>query len=289
MIKTLREYIQDAQEGHYAIGHFNVANSEGLMAVFEAAVELDVPVIVGASEGERDFIGIERIVAMVRSLREKYDFPIFLNADHTYSVERVREAIDAGFDAVIYDGVTLSVEENIAHTKACVDYARASGRDIVVESELGFIGKSSKVLDSLPEGAQVTDDLMTTATAAKEFISATGIDMLAPAIGNVHGMLKGGLNPHLNKDRVKEIAETVKIPLVLHGGSGSAQSDIVDVIAAGIAVVHISTELRVAFRKGLEAGLADNPAEVAPYRYMEPAIEAMKQVVLEKLRLCNNI
>jgi len=289
MIKTLREYILEAHEDGKAIGHFNVANSEALMAVFNSARELNVPVIVGASEGERDFFGIPQIVASVKAIRETYDFPIFLNADHTYSVERVKEAIDAGFDSVIYDGVTLPMEENIKNTKECVDYARASGRDVLVEAELGFIGKSSKVLDELPDGAEVTKEMMTDVDTAEHFVKETGVDMLAPAIGNVHGMLRSGFNPRLDSERVKEIRDRVGIPLVLHGGSGSQTGDFLDVIKNGVDVVHISTELRVAFRKGLEESMSANLDEVAPYKYMNGAVSSMQKAVDAKLRLFNNI
>jgi len=289
MIKTLREYILEAHEDGKAIGHFNVANSEALMAVFNSARELNVPVIVGASEGERDFFGIPQIVASVKAIRETYDFPIFLNADHTYSVERVKEAIDAGFDSVIYDGVTLPMEENIKNTKECVDYARASGRDVLVEAELGFIGKSSKVLDELPDGAEVTKEMMTDVDTAEHFVKETGVDMLAPAIGNVHGMLRSGFNPRLDSERVKEIRDRVGIPLVLHGGSGSQTDDFVNVIKNGVNVVHISTELRVAFRKGLEESMSANLDEVAPYKYMNGAVSSMQKAVDAKLRLFNNI
>ena len=289
MIKTLKEYILEAHEDGKAIGHFNVANSEALMAVFNSARELNVPVIVGASEGERDFFGIPQIVASVKAIRETYDFPIFLNADHTYSVERVKEAIDAGFDSVIYDGVTLPMEENIKNTKECVDYARASGRDVLVEAELGFIGKSSKVLDELPDGAEVTKEMMTDVDTAEHFVKETGVDMLAPAIGNVHGMLRSGFNPRLDSERVKEIRDRVGIPLVLHGGSGSQTGDFLDVIKNGVDVVHISTELRVAFRKGLEESMSANLDEVAPYKYMNGAVSSMQKAVDAKLRLFNNI
>ncbi len=288
-MKTLREYIKEAHKEGKAIGHFNVANSEGLTAVFNAARELNVPVIVGVSEGERDFVGIPQIVAMVKALRDTYDFPIFLNADHTYSVERVKEAIDAGFDAVIYDGVTLPLEENIKNTKECVDYARASGRDVLVESELGFIGKSSKMLDELPEGADVTEEMMTSPEEALKFVEETGVDLLAPAIGNVHGMLKKGLNPRLNSELVKKISEKTGVGLVLHGGSGSHSDDFVQVIQNGVDIVHISTELRVAFRKGLEQAMSDNPDEVAPYRYMNGGVDAMQKAVIEKLKVFNNL
>ncbi len=288
-MKTLREYIAEAREKSIAIGHFNISNSEGLSAVYDGARELNVPVIVGVSEGERDFIGIERVVAMVRELRKKNNFPIFINADHTYSVNRVKEAIDSGFDSVIYDGVKLPFGENVLNTKKCVEYAKNSGRDVIVEAELGFIGTSSKVLDSIPEGAEVTPEMMTKVEEAVKFVEKTGVDLLAPAIGNVHGMLRSGMDPRLDINRTKEIYQAIKIPLVLHGGSGTNTNDFVDVIKNGVAIVHISTELRVALREGIEEGLNKNQDEVAPYKYMNFGVDHMKKVVIEKLKLFNGL
>jgi len=281
---TLRETIMDAFVHKKAIGHFNISNSEMLDGVWEAAKELNVPVIIGVSEGERDFIGIERVVAMVKSLRETYKYPIFLNADHTYSVERVKEAIDAGFDSVIFDGVKMSTEENIEKTKECVQYARSSGRDVVVEAELGFIGQSSKILDAIPDGAAVTPELMTTPEEAARFVTLTNVDMLAPAVGNVHGMVRSGLEPALNTALVKEIQKATGVPLVLHGGSGNNESEVKKAIENGVAVVHISTELRVAFRKGLENDTSQKPDEVAPYKYESGAVEGVKDIVLSHLK-----
>ena len=132
-MQSLRESIADAEKRGVAIGHFNIANVEGLRGAFNAAHALKLPVIIGVSEGERDFMGVRQVAALVKSIREEHNYPIFLNADHTYSVERVKEAIDAGFDSVIFDGAELSLEENIAKAKECVAYARASGREVLVE------------------------------------------------------------------------------------------------------------------------------------------------------------
>src|SRR3990167_1303208 len=123
-MKTLRECVQEAGEKKVAIGHFNISNTEGLWGVFRAAQSLGVPIIIGVSEGERDFIGVRQVAALVQSLREEFNYPIFLNADHTYSFDRVKEAIDAGFDSVIFDGAKLSFEENVKIAKQCVEYAR---------------------------------------------------------------------------------------------------------------------------------------------------------------------
>lgn len=288
-MKTLSEYVQDAEINKTAIGHFNIANIEGLWAIFRAAQKLKVPVIIGVSEGERDFIGVRQAVALVKSLREDYGYPIFLNADHTYSVEKVKEAIDAGFDSVIFDGAKLPLEENISATAECVEYARNSDRDVLVEGELGFIGQSSKVLDAIPEGVDLSESALTTPEQAKEFVAKTGIDLLAPAVGNFHGMLRSGIDPKLNIGRIKAIRDSAGVPLVLHGGSGNSADDFSAAIDAGIAIVHINTELRVAYRDALKLFLQENPDEVAPYKILKNAVTAMEKVVDGKLRVFNKM
>jgi len=288
-MKTLKQYILEAEKKGVAIGHFNISNLETLKGIFTAAKKLDVPVIIGTAEGEQNFIGTKQAVALVKSLREEYDYPIFLNADHHYSFEKVKEAVDAGYDAVIFDATGLSFEDNIKVTKQCVDYAKSVNPDIIVESELGFIGSSSKVLDGIPEGVKITEEFLTKPEDAKRFVAETGVDMLAPAVGNIHGMLKGGKDPALNIQRIKEIKEAVKIPMVLHGASGNSPEDIKDAIKAGMSCVHINTEIRVAFRKALVKSLQELPDEVAPYKYMKDAVKAVETVVEEKLKLFSNL
>jgi len=285
---TLREALESAKGQKVAIGHFNVSNLEMLSAVFRAAKNLDVPVIIGVSEGERDFMGVRQIVALVDSIRREFDYPIFLNADHTYSFDKVKEAIDAGFDSVIYDGAKLSIEDNIKITKQCVEYARQSSNpNVLIEGELGYIGQSSKVLDGIPEGVDLENDL-TTAEEAKRFVDETGVDMFAPAVGNIHGMMRGGHDPSLDIKRIKEIGEAVSVPLVLHGGSGNDSGDFEKAIKAGISIIHISTELRVAYQKGLKISLQENPDEVAPYKYLRGAVKEVERVAEAKLRLFNH-
>src|SRR3989344_9230659 len=173
-MKSLREWIGWAEENKVAIGHFNISDSEGFKAVVEAAKVLEVPVIIGVSEGERDVIGLESAVALVKTARDN-GLPIFLNADHTYSVEKAKKAIDAGVDSVILDAADKPFEENVRMTKEVVEYAKNS--EILIEGELGFIGKSSKVLDTLPEGVSV--ETQTSPEEAVEFVKATGIDLFA--------------------------------------------------------------------------------------------------------------
>lgn len=283
MKKTLRDYIEDAREKGIALGHFNISDSNQFNAIVAAAKEVSVPVIVGVSEGERSFIGARQAVALVQSVR-KEGFPVFLNADHTYSVAKVKEAIDLGFDSVIFDGAKLPHAENAKATRECVEYAKRAPREVLVEGELGYIGVSSKILDALPEGAAVGDAMLTTSEELAQYVRETGVDLVAPAVGNIHGMVKSG-NPKLNVKRIGELAEVAGVPLVLHGGSGSSDEEFKDAVRAGIAVAHINTELRLTYRRGLEKGLAGNPEEIAPYRFLETAILDMKRYVVGKLRV----
>lgn len=283
-MKTLQECIRDAEKNGVAIGHFNISNIEGFHAVVSAATKLKVPVIIGVSEGERDFVGVKDIAALVKSHREETGESIFLNADHTYSFERVKEVVDAGYDAVIYDGTELPFEENVKIAKQCVEYAKSVNPKIILEAEIGFIGKSSKLLDKVPDGA----GRLTSVEEAVGFVKETGVDMLAPAVGNIHGIVKGG-EPALNIERIREIKEAVKIPLVLHGASGNSDSDIEKAIEAGISIIHINTELRVAYKEGLTKALGEHPEEIAPYKYGKEAQKEMEEVVEKKLRLFNKI
>jgi fructose-bisphosphate aldolase class II len=281
-MRTLREAISDFKQAGQAIGHFNISDSNQLHAIANAAKEATLPVIIGLSEGERDFFPLSHARALVDIYRAN-GVEMFLNADHTYSVEKVQRAISAGVDSVVVDGAKLPFEENLLMLSACVKYARASGRDVVMEGELGYIGQSSKPLDELPEGVSIEN--LTTADEAKRFVDATSIDCFAPAIGNVHGMLKFAKEPKLHPDRVQEIADAVHIPLVLHGASGNTEAEIKECIKAGVAVVHINTELRVAYRRGLEDSFKANPDEVAPYKFLSPAVDAMQHYIEGKIRV----
>lgn len=288
-MKTLRECIDEAGKNGVAVGHFNISNLEALWGIFQAAKGLNVPVIIGTSEGERDFIGVPQAAALVKSIREEYNYPIFLNADHTYSFDKVKEAIDVGYDAVIFDGAKLSLEENIIETKKCVDYARASGRDVLVEGELGYIGQSSKVLDAIPEGVDLGEDSLTKPEDAKKYVEETGIDLLAPSVGNFHGMLRGGVDPKLNIERIAAIRKAAGVPLVLHGGSGNSMDDFISAIENGVQIVHINTEIRVAYRDALKKTLQDDPEEVAPYKILKPSVVAVQKVVEAKLKTFNKL
>lgn len=287
MVATLREYIEKASRSGKAVGHFNVATLDMLFAVYEAAQEIShsvgepVPVIIGTSEGERDFLGLHTIVEVVHGIRDRDSYPIFINADHTYSLERSKEAIDVGYDMVIYDGNNVSHDENLTITKEFVDYANSTNPDVVTEAEFGFIGSGSNIKDEIPDG--VSEATMTDPEEARRFVEETGVDLLAPSIGNVHGMVKTG-NPSLNPERTRSIRDACGVPLVLHGGSGSSDEDIRSVISAGVSVVHISTEMRLAYRDALRASMTDSD-ELAPYKYLGSPKQAVYDVVLHHMKL----
>lgn len=283
-MKTLRECIGEARLAKRAIGHFNISTIDQMNAIVSAAEKLGQPVIIGVSEGERDFLGVAEVVSIVEAMR-KEGKQVYLNADHTYSVARVKEAIDDGFDMAIFDGAKLSFEENLAQTKECVAYAKASKRDVLIEGELGYIGSSSKILDAIPDGAIVNSAEMTTVREAKRFVEESGVDLFSPAIGSIHGMLRETHDPDLDIKRLTEISQSISVPLVLHGASGLKQSNIQAAIAAGISIVHVSTELRVAWKQALKISLQEDPDEVAPYKILKGPKLAVEKVVEEKIRI----
>src|SRR5262245_28965388 len=252
---TLRDVLARAQAAGTAVGNFNVADLVLLKAVFAAARERDVPVLVGASEGEREFVGTRQLAALVRSLREEYDFPIFLNADHTHSLAKSVDAVKAGFDAVVFDRSALPFEQNVRQTRHAVEALKGINPSVLVEGEIGDIGTRSEIHARAPDlsaGLTTPDD-------ARQFVESTGIDLRAPAVGNMHGMLEsmvhGETKKRLDIERIRHIKAAAGVLLTLHGGSGTNDDDLRKAIAAGINIVHINNELRVDWRRGLEEGL----------------------------------
>jgi fructose-bisphosphate aldolase, class II len=284
---SLQDFLRGAQENGKAIGHFNVSDLVLLKAVFAAARELSVPVLVGLSEREREFVGVAQIAAFVRSLREEFDFPIFLNADHTHSLAKAVEAARAGFDSIVFDMSALPFEENVRQTKQAVEALKTINPSMLVEGEIGDIGTGSEIHEQSPDLSKG----LSTPEEAKQFVDSTGVDILAPAVGNMHGMLRsmvrGETKKRLDIDRIAGTKRAAQVFLTLHGGSGTDDEDLRKAIAAGISIVHINTELRVAWRHGLEQGLAKHPDQIVPYKILPSAVDTVKQVVLSRLRLFN--
>ncbi|MES2202722.1 MAG: class II fructose-bisphosphate aldolase [Patescibacteria group bacterium] len=279
---SLRDAVAEYKQTGKAIGHFNISDSNQLEAIAQAAKEASLPVIIGLSEGEREYFPL----AHARSLVDDYikeGIQMYLNADHTYGLDKAKAAIDAGVDSIVVDGAKLPLAENIALVKEVVEYSKGK---VIVEGELGYIGQSSSLHDELPEGVSLEN--LTTPEDAKKLVMESGIDMLAPAVGNIHGMLKNAAEPRLHPDRVKAIAEATGVPLVLHGASGNTEDDVRACIAAGVAIVHINTELRVAYKEELVKTLRMHPSEVAPYKLLAPVVLGMRTYVAHKLRVFAN-
>lgn len=286
---TLREAIEQAQAQKKALGHFNVSDLVAVSAIVKAARSLNVPVIIGVSEGEREFLGVKTIAAVVQSLRKEFSHPVYLNADHTKSLEGIQSAVEAGFDAVIFDGSKLAFKENVEKTRQAVEYVRSANPEVLVEGELGYIGESSKVLDRLPEGVDVSLKNLPTPDQAREFVQATGVDLFAPAVGNVHGMLKDTADPSLHIDLIKKVKEAAGVPLVLHGGSGNTDEDFVQAIEAGISIIHINTQIRRAWRDALLHSLAVNAQETTPYHLLKPVLQSVQELVQQRLKLFSQL
>jgi len=245
-MQTLRDALQTAQQKGVALGHFNISDLVLLKAVFAAARELNVPVLVGLSEGEREFVGTRQIAAFVRSLREEFDFPIFLNADHTHSLAKGLEAAKAGFDSIVFDLSALPFAENVRQTKQAVEALKSIHPAMLIEGEIGDIGSGSEIHEAAPD---LTKGL-STPEEARQFVIGTGVDILAPAVGNMHGMLRsmvaGETKKRLHIESIAAIKRASGTFLTLHGGSGTDDEDLREAIAAGINIVHINIELRVA-------------------------------------------
>ena len=282
---TLREALQNADTSHSALGHFNVSDLSGFHAVVRAGQRLKLPLLIGVSEGESEFIGLKEIVLLVRNARDEYGVSIYLNADHTHSLEKAKAAAEAGFDEVIFDVSQKPLEQNIQETRQAVEILKSIRPELIVEGEVGYIGSSSEIVEKVPAESLK----LTTPQEAAQFVAETRVDVLAPAVGNMHGLLpsmvRGDAHKRLDIERIRQIMLATGVFLTLHGGSGTEDADFVAGIQAGLTIIHINTELRVAWRQGLEDSLKTHPRDVAPHKILPGAEQAMEDVVVRRLAL----
>ena len=281
-METLKDFLLSATREHWATGHFNASEADHMRAIAAACRELGTPAIIGTSEGERAHIGVLEAVAIGDALYVEYGIPVFLNADHTKSIAGAREAADAGYDSVHIDLSAMPYEDNIKGTKEIVAYARSIDQAISVEGELGYLRGESKIQN---EKIAVNPDDYTKPEQAREFAERTGVDRLAIVVGNIHGISLD--EPALDIERIRAIRAVVPehVALVLHAGSGIPDEQIRAAIAAGIANIHINTDLRVAYAAALRTSIAEHMDETAMYKLDAAAMDAMKEVVKEKLKL----
>lgn len=261
----LKDYLKNAQKNKYAIGQFNFSTLDQLRAILKASRLTGSPVILGTSEAESKFFGLEEIVALVEISKTKSKIPVFLNLDHGKDLDWLKKAIDYGYSAVHFDGSDLALEKNIKYVKKIVEYAHKRG--VLVEAEIDPIEK--KVLTCLED--------------AEKFVKQTKADCLAIAIGNTHGLTQK--TTKLDFERLKEIQKRTKVFLVLHGGSGIPDSEIKKAIKLGTVKININTELRVVWKNALEAALRNK--EIKPYKILPQVEDFIQKKVAEKINLFN--
>jgi len=273
---TVKELLDKAEKGKYAVGAFNCNNMEIVKAIVAAAEAENAPVIIQASQGAIKYAGLDYIVALVTLAGSKSKVPVALHLDHGTSFAQVVQCIRSGFTSVMIDGSHHPLEENIALTKKVVEIARAVG--VSVEAELGKIGGTEDDIS-----VQDKDAMMTDPEEARIFVEQTGVDSLAVAIGTAHGQYK--FEPELDFARLEKIRSLVNIPIVLHGSSGVPDKDIQKAISLGVRKVNIDTNIREAFVKGIHQVIAKNPKEIDPRKILGPAMEEMTAIIREKIRL----
>lgn len=276
-IRTLKEVLQDPHQNKYGIGMFDVFNLEMTKAVIRAAEKENTPVIMALAEVHAPTKEkFEEIANIMVFAAKRATVPVVLHLDHGCSMEIIETALACGFSSVMYDGSILPYEENVKNTQKVVAMAKQYG--VSVEAELGHVGGNEG------EDGVVDDDIIyTEPDIAQDFVEKTKVDALAVSIGTAHGLYRK--TPKLRFDILKQIRETVDVPLVLHGGSGLSEEDFIGCIENGISKVNIYTEIV----KGADAISEKRvPEGVGYYQLMEETQDAMEEVVAKKIRLFKN-
>ncbi len=276
-----------AREQHFAFGAFNMDNQETLIAAIQAAVAKNAPILVEVSQGEVDAMGLNNVRSLVDNYKTNHGIEIYINLDHSPTVEACKAAIDAGFEFIHIDisqaNHEATDEQIIESTKEVVEYAKFTGA--LVESEPHYFGGSSNVHTENIDYEKIKKTFSTPA-GSKQFVDSTGIDTFAAAVGNLHGTYP--VPKQLDIELLKQIREAVCCNISLHGGSGTPGHFFVSAVEIGVTKININTDMRVAFRKTLEQQLKDNPTEYAVVKLMPKVIEAVQAIVSEKLDMFNS-
>ena len=275
---TTEQMLKDAQNGKYAVGAFNVENMEMVMAVIQAAEELNAPVIMQTTPSTVKYAGLDLFLANVSTVAKNSKVPVAMHLDHGSSYDLAMQALRAGYTSIMIDGSHESFEDNVLVSRRVAEACHPSG--ISVEAELGKVGGKEDDLDG-GNNNPYTDPLQ-----AKEFVERTNVNSLAIAIGSAHGLYKG--IPKLDLERLSEIKQVVSIPLVLHGASGIPDETVAQSIKLGICKVNYATELRIAFSDGVKKCLAENPATIDPKVYNKAGLLNVKQFVKDKIMVCGS-
>lgn len=276
---TIKQLLLDAQKGGYAVGAFNVENMEMVQAVVAAAEELRSPVIMQTTPSTVKYANLNYFYENVKVAAQESSVPVVIHLDHGNSFELAMQAYRTGYTSIMIDGSHEGFEDNIALTSAVVKACHPG--EVPIEAELGKVGGKEDDLDG-GEG-----DPYTNPQEAAEFVERTGIDSLAVAIGTAHGVYKGV--PKLDFSRLSEIRKAVSIPLVLHGTSGVPDEDVAECIKRGICKVNYATDLRIAFTKGINQVLKENPDTIDPKKYNAKGREEVRKYVMHKMKICQSI
>lgn len=273
---TMKELIGRAYHEHYAVPAFNICNLETIQGVLEAAQDMRAPVILQAHWLEAYYSSPETVVSIIKSVAGQKDVQVAIHLDHGASYEDTVRCVRGGFTSVMYDGSQLPLDENIANLKKVCEMAKAVG--VTVEGEIGTIGQTSEMGETLDQV------YMTDPADAKRISDETAIDCLAVAIGNAHGFYTS--EPKLDFERLSEIAKVVRVPLVLHGGTGIPCDQIQRAITMGISKINFSSVLRKAFITNMNGYINGNPDEISLMDVMTHGKDAMKLAVKDSIGMC---
>lgn len=277
-----RHLMQRTRQQHFAVGAFNIDNQETLIAICRAAQAKQAPVLVEVSDGEVKAIGLENLRDLVDNYKTEYGIEIYINLDHSPTVEACKQAIDAGYEFIHIDisqaNHDASEEEIIAKTREVVEYAKFTGA--LVESEPHYFGGSSNVHKEDINYEEIKKTF-STPEGAKSFIDATGIDTFAAAVGNLHG--KYPVPKELDLELLKQIREAIPCQISLHGGSGTPLNYFEEAARIGVSKININSDMRYAFRTTLEEALKGDPEEFAVVKLMDQVKDAVQKVVEEKI------
>lgn len=268
--------IQKAWKESYAIGAFSAHNAETVKAILLAAEEEKAPIMIQVGQKVINTLGLDQMKAMIDSFMADITVPVCIHLDHSRAFSQTMHAVRANFDSVMFDGSGLDFEENVRITRTVCDVAHAL--NIGCEGEIGKIGGTEDDIT-----VDEADAMITSVEEALDFSTRTTVDYLAVSIGTAHGVYK--TTPKLNFERLREIKNAVQKPIVLHGGSGVPDDQIVEAISCGVAKINVDTELRQSFTLGVQAYWAKNPEDYILADSLGAGIEAMKETVKEKIRL----
>jgi fructose-bisphosphate aldolase, class II len=277
-----RHLMQRSRQQHFAVGAFNIDNQETLIAVCRAAQAKKAPVLIEVSDGEVKALGLENIRDMVDNYREEYGVEMYINLDHSPSVEAAKRAIDTGFEFIHIDisqaNHDATLGEITAKTKEVVEYAKFTGA-LVEAEERYFMGSSNLHKETIDY--EEVKKWHSKPDEVKAFVSDTGIDTVAVQIGNLHGLYP--VPKELDLELLQRLRDSVDCQISLHGGSGTPLHYFTEAAKIGVSKVNINSDMRYVFRKTLEKVLADNPDEYAIVKLMPTVYQAVQQVVEEKI------